>query len=268
MIKLEHVTKSYGTKTAVADLNLDIAAGELFAFLGPNGAGKTTTIKMLCGLLFPTTGRVLVGGHDIRTDGDRARLLLSYVPDLPYLYEKLTGREFLHFIADMYGMPRELGRQRVADVIELFNLKDFVDDLTERYSHGMRQRTVFASALVHEPKVLIVDEPTVGLDPKSVRQLKNLLRQQADSGTTVFLSSHSLDVVEQLADRIAIVEHGRLISCGTLEALREQAAIEGPLADVFLRLTEQAEAENTAITNGRPASSDGITLEAKSGRPN
>src|SRR5436309_10097364 len=160
MIQLDNVTKRYGNKIAVEGLSLDVPAGELFAFLGPNGAGKTTTIKMLCGLLFPTSGAVRVGGFDLRGDGGRARQLLSYVPDQPYLYEKLTGREFLHFIADMYGLPREHGRRRVAEVIDLFELTAFVDDLTESYSHGMRQRTVFASALVHDPKVLIVDEPT------------------------------------------------------------------------------------------------------------
>ena len=238
MISLDNVTKRYGPKTAVDGLSLEVAAGELFAFLGPNGAGKTTTIKMLCGLLFPTSGAVRVGGFDLRADGGRARELLSYVPDQPFLYEKLTGREFLHFIADMYGLPRDHGRRRVAEVVEQFRLAEFVDDLTERYSHGMRQRTVFASALVHEPKVLIVDEPTVGLDPRSVRQLKDLLRRQADGGVTVFLSSHSLDVVEELADRIGIVDRGRLIGCGTLEALRRQAALDGSLEDVFLKLTE------------------------------
>ncbi len=173
MIKLDRVTKQYGSKTAVHELNLDIPPGELFAFLGPNGAGKTTTIKMMCGLLYPTSGTVLIGGHDLRRDGDRARQLLSYVPDQPFLYEKLTGREFLQFIADMYGLPRDLAQVRITDVIEQFELHEFVDDLTERYSHGMRQRTVFASALVHEPQVLIVDEPTVGLDPHSVRRLKD-----------------------------------------------------------------------------------------------
>jgi ABC-2 type transport system ATP-binding protein len=258
MIKLDHVTKRYGTKTAVQDLSLDIATGELFAFLGPNGAGKTTTIKMLCGLLFPTTGSVRVGGHDLRHDGDAARRLLSYVPDLPYLYEKLTGREFLQFISDMYGLAPALGRERIENVIKTFKLGDFVDDLTERYSHGMRQRTVFASALVHEPKVLIVDEPTVGLDPKSVRQLKQVLRQLADDGTTVFLSSHSLDVVQQLADRIAIVDHGRLVACGTLEALRTEASLDGPLEDVFLRLTEPS-GDTEQSSDGTPASRDGIT---------
>src|SRR5262249_51774581 len=239
MIQLDRVTKQYGTKTAVHELSLDIGAGELFSFLGPNGAGKTTTIKMMCGLLFPTSGTVRVGGHDMATDGDRARQLLSYVPDQPYLYEKLTGREFLQFIADMYGMDRVRGRQRMEEVIRQFELDEFVDDLTERYSHGMRQRTVFAGALLHEPRVLITDEPTVGLDPKSIRQLKDLFRKQADQGVTVFLSSHSLDIVEQVADRIGIIDHGTLIGCGTLEALREQAAHEGSLEDVFLRLTEQ-----------------------------
>src|SRR5207245_9346545 len=144
------------------------------------------------------------GGHDTHRAGDEARRLIAYVPDQPFLYEKLTGREFLRFIADMYGLPRDYGRERIDHVIDLFSLKDFVDDLTERYSHGMRQRTVFAAALLHEPRVLIVDEPTVGLDPRSIRLLKDLLRREADRGTTVFLSTHSLDVAEKLADRIGI----------------------------------------------------------------
>jgi ABC-2 type transport system ATP-binding protein len=242
MIQLDRVTKTYGAKTAVNDLTLQVPEGELFAFLGPNGAGKTTTIKMLCGLLFPTAGRVLIGGHDLQTDGDRARRLLAYVPDLPFLYEKLTGREFLQFVADMYGLPRAEARRRIAEVIDLFKLRDFVDDLTERYSHGMRQRTVFASALVHGPRVLVVDEPTVGLDPRSVRELKDLLRRQADEGVTIFLSSHSLDVVEELADRIGILSQGRLIGCGPLEELRAQAKFDGSLEELFLKLTEEEEA--------------------------
>lgn len=260
MIHLDHVTKIYGAKVAVHELNLEIPAGELFAFLGPNGAGKTTTIKMLCGLLFPTSGTVRIGGHDLRRDGDRARQLLSYVPDLPFLYEKLTGREFLQFIADMYGLPADRGRQRICEVIELFELASFVDDLTERYSHGMRQRTVFAAALVHEPKVLVVDEPTVGLDPRSVRQLKNLLRRQADQGVTVFLSSHSLDVVEELADRIGIINNGKLISCGSLETLRSHAAVDGSLEEVFLTLTHPDEV-NGQLTNHSGSASNGDLLE-------
>src|ERR687885_173887 len=175
MIRLDKVTKTYGVKTAVHELSLEVGAGELFAFLGPNGAGKTTTIKMIVGLLFPTSGAVQVGGYDMRREGDRARQLLSYVPDLPFLYEKLTGREFLQFIADMYGLPPDHARGRIARVIELFGLEDFVDD------------------------------PTVGLDPRSVRLLKDLLRREADRGVTVFLSSHSLEIVEQLASRIGII---------------------------------------------------------------
>jgi len=239
MIELLDVSKRYGTKVAVDHLTLRIEPGELFAFLGPNGAGKTTTIKMIVGLLFPTAGEVRVGGFDLRRDGDKARRLISYLPDVPYLYEKLTGREFLQFIADMYGMGAAAGRKKIDEVISLFELHDFVHDLTERYSHGMRQRTVFASALLHEPKVLIVDEPTVGLDPASVRKLKNILREQSRSGTTVFLSTHSLDIVQELASRIGIIHRGRMIGCGTLESLRKQAAHDGSLEDVFLKLTEE-----------------------------
>jgi ABC-2 type transport system ATP-binding protein len=247
MIELTDVTKKYGAKTAVDRLNLRIEPGELFAFLGPNGAGKTTTIKLTCGLLFPTAGSVRVGGFDLQTNGDQARQMISYVPDQPYLYEKLTGREFLQFIADMYGLAPDLAQQRIAEMVELFGLGEFIDDLTESYSHGMKQRTVFAAALLHEPKVLIVDEPTVGLDPRSVRLLKDLLRQESKRGVTVFLSTHSLDVAQELADRIGIVESGRLISCGTLSALRQQAALDGSLEDVFLKLTQEAASEN-----GRP----------------
>jgi ABC-2 type transport system ATP-binding protein len=240
MIELIDVTKRYGSKLAVDGLSLTVPAGELFAFLGPNGAGKTTTIKMLCGLLFPTTGAVRVGGFDLQNEGDQARQLIAYVPDTPFLYEKLTGREFLQFIADMYGMSPDRARTQIEAMISTFDLDNFVDDLTERYSHGMRQRTVFASALLHEPKVLIVDEPTVGLDPKSIRLLKDLLREQAELGTTVFLSTHSLDIAQELAHRIGVVNNGRLIGCGTLTALRKQADLEGTLEEVFLKLTEES----------------------------
>jgi ABC-2 type transport system ATP-binding protein len=247
VIDIRNVTKRYGTKLAVDDLTLHVPDGELFAFLGPNGAGKTTTIKMLCGLLFPTEGELKVGGYDLKTHGDQARQLVSYVPDQPYLYEKLTGREFLQFIADLYGMPKDRGRDRIAKMIDVFHLEEFVDDLTERYSHGMRQRTVFAAALVHEPKLLIADEPTVGLDPRSIRELKTLLRQQADQGVTVFLSTHTLDIAQELADRIGIVEHGKLIGCGSLDTLRKQASLDGSLEEVFLKITEEAATENTQV---------------------
>jgi ABC-2 type transport system ATP-binding protein len=247
MIAMTDVTKRYGPKEAVQNLSLQVPAGELFAFLGPNGAGKTTTIKMLCGLLFPTTGTVRVGGFDLASQGDQARALISYVPDQPYLYEKLTGREFLQFTADLYGMPAERSREKIAEVVDLFHLEEFADDLTERYSHGMRQRTVFAAALVHEPKLLIADEPTVGLDPKSIRELKTLLRDLASGGTTVFLSTHTLDIAEELADRIDIIDRGRLIGCGTLTDLRKQAAIDGSLDDLFLKITEEATRPETVV---------------------
>ncbi|HEV3146143.1 MAG TPA: ABC transporter ATP-binding protein [Gemmataceae bacterium] len=248
MIELQNVSKRYGTKVAVEDLNLHIQPGELFAFLGPNGAGKTTTIKMICGLLFPTSGKIRVGSYDLATQGDQARLLISYLPDVPYLYEKLTGREFLQFIADMYGMERAAARHKMEEVIDQFELGEFVDDLTERYSHGMRQRTVFASALLHNPKLLIVDEPTVGLDPASVRKLKNILLELVHSGATVFLSTHSLDIVQELATRIGIIHHGRLIGCGSLESLRKQAALDGSLEEVFLKLTDEAAEEAQAVS--------------------
>lgn len=243
MIELVNVTKNYGAKVAVNDLSLHVGAGEIFAFLGPNGAGKTTTIKMMCGLLFPTAGVIRMAGFDLKDNGDRARRLISYVPDQPFLYEKLTGREVLQFIADMYAMQPARARQRIEDMIAIFGLAEFVDELTERYSHGMRQRTVFASALLHEPAVLIVDEPTVGLDPRSVRLLKDLLRLEAERGAAVFLSTHSLDIAQELADRIGVVASGRLISCGNLETLRRQAALDGSLEEVFLKLTEEDKAE-------------------------
>ncbi|MFO0851258.1 MAG: ABC transporter ATP-binding protein [Gemmataceae bacterium] len=243
MIDLRNVTKKYGPKVAVRDLTLSVPAGELFAFLGPNGAGKTTTLKMLCGLLFPTAGTVSVGGFDLRTHGDDARRLIAYVPDQPFLYEKLTGREFLRFTADLYGMDRKHADDRIARVIDLFHLDDFADDLTERYSHGMRQRTVFAAALVHEPKLLIADEPTVGLDPKSIRELKVLLREQVANGVTVLLSTHTLDIAQELADRIGVIDHGRLLALGTMADLRKQAGRDGNLEELFLQITEEAAGE-------------------------
>ncbi len=240
MIELDEVSKAYGTKVAVDRLSLRVGHGEMFAFLGPNGAGKTTTIKLMCGLLFPTAGVVRIGGYDLQSDGEKARRLISYVPDQPFVYERLTGREFLQFIAGMYGMEPAHAEQRTQEMIDTFRLRDFVDDLTQNYSHGMRQRTVFAAALLHEPRVLIVDEPTVGLDPPSVRLLKDLLRKEAERGVTVFLSTHSLDVAQELAARIGIVHNGRLVGCGTLAELRKQAALDGTLEEVFLALVEEA----------------------------
>lgn len=238
---IQQVSKQYGQQWAVRELNLVLKPGELFAFLGPNGAGKTTTIKLLCGLLRPTVGTIEVDGYNLATQGLQARAAMSYVPDLPFCYEHLTAREFLELAADLHGMDKQLAAQRMDEVIRLFELEKFIDQLTERFSHGMRQRTVFAAAMLPEPKLLITDEPTVGLDPRSVRQLKDILRNHTSKGNTVFLSSHSLDVVEQLADRIGIILGGKLIGCGTLEELRSQASHNGPLEDVFLKLTQTEE---------------------------
>jgi ABC-2 type transport system ATP-binding protein len=239
MIELIHVSKKYGAKLAVNDLHLTIGGGEMFAFLGPNGAGKTTTIKMMCGLLFATSGVIRIAGFDLEKNGAEARQHISYVPDTPFLYEKLTGREILHFIADMYQMPADKAACRIEEMIELFDLFTFVDDLTQNYSHGMRQRTVFASALLHEPLVLIVDEPTVGLDPRSIRLLKDVLRDETKRGTTVFLSTHSLDIAQELSDRIGVISQGKLIGCGSLDELRQRADLNGTLEEVFLKLTQE-----------------------------
>ena len=210
MIELRGVTKRFGTKCAVDRLDLEVRAGELFAFLGPNGAGKTTTIKMICGLLAPSAGTVRVGGFD--ASSQQARQLLGYVPDQPYLYDKLTGREFLRFVVEMYGLERRRAAERIDELIETFEMGDYVDELCENYSQGMKQRVVFASALVHDPKVLVVDEPLVGLDPRSARIVKDLFVAQARSGCAVLMSTHLLAIAEELADRIGIVDHGRMLA--------------------------------------------------------
>ncbi len=235
MIELRGVTKNFGRKRAVDGLDLTVAAGELFAFLGPNGAGKTTTIKMVCGLLAPTSGIVTVGGHP--STSREARQLVAYVPDQPYLYDKLTGREFLRFVVEMYGMERRSASRRIDDLVATFEMQDYIDELCESYSHGMKQRVVFASALVHEPKVLIVDEPLVGLDPRSARIVKDLFVTQARSGVAVLMSTHLLSIAEELADTIGIINQGRMLLKGSLAEVREGSQMEGPLEDLFLRLT-------------------------------
>jgi ABC-2 type transport system ATP-binding protein len=235
MIELCGVTKRFGAKVAVDQLDLRVRAGELFAFLGPNGAGKTTTLKMVCGLLSPHAGIVRVGGHTAASQ--EARQLLAYVPDQPFLYEKLTGREFLRFVVEMYGLDPRITARRTAELIETFEMADFIDDLCETYSQGMKQRLVFASALVHDPKYLVVDEPLVGLDPRSGRIVKDLFLAQARAGVAVLMSTHLLSIAEELADTIGIVDHGRMLAEGSLADLRERVQSSGPLEDLFLQLT-------------------------------
>jgi ABC-2 type transport system ATP-binding protein len=235
MIELSGVTKRFGTKCAVDRLDLEVRTGEIFAFLGPNGAGKTTTIKMICGLLSPNAGTVQIGGFD--ASSQQARQLLGYVPDQPYLYDKLSGREFLKFVVEMYGLDRHRAAQRIDELIETFEMGDYIDELCESYSQGMKQRVVFASALVHDPRVLVVDEPLVGLDPRSARIVKDLFLTHARKGAAVLMSTHLLAIAEELADRIGIVDHGRMLAVGTLEELRGRAQHRGPLEELFLKLT-------------------------------
>jgi len=242
MIEFDHVSRSYGAKVAVADLSLAIPRGELFALLGPNGAGKTTTIRMLVGLLQPSRGTVRVCGHDVVRDPRSAHLRLGYVPDEPCLYDKLTGREFLWFIADMFGMPRHAAAPRIDREIEHFELGDFADDLAESYSLGMKQRLVFAASLLHDPDVLVLDEPMVGLDPRTVRIVKDLLAARTAEGMTVFMSTHTLAMAEEMADRLGIMVRGRLRFLGTVAELRDQMAVESPtLEQLYLELTSGRE---------------------------
>ena len=238
MIEFDHVTRRYGLKTAVDDLSLAIPRGELFALLGPNGAGKTTTIKMLVGLLRPSHGHVRVCGHDLVSDSRAAHMHLGYVPDEPCLYDKLTAREFLRFIADMYGIPRHQAAKRIDREIECFELQEFADDLAENYSLGMKQRLVFAAAFIHDPDVIVLDEPMVGLDPRSVRIVKDLLKARTAEGMTVFMSTHTRAMAEEMADRMGIMVRGNLRFLGTVAELREQMAIESTsLEHLYLELT-------------------------------
>lgn len=238
MIQLEGVAKSYGSKRAVTDLSLEVRAGEVFAFLGANGAGKTTTIKMLVGLLLPDAGRLHLGGHDVVAEPREASRIVGYVPDQPYLYDKLTGREFLQFVADMHGMESGDARASIDEQVSLFRLEDFVDRLAEVYSHGMKQRLVFAAALVHRPRVIILDEPMVGLDPLHMRVVKDRLRELADAGTTVFMSTHTLPLAEEIADRIGVIKEGCLQFVGSVASLREQRQqAHESLEKLFLDMT-------------------------------
>jgi len=237
MIEFDHVTRTYGPKPAVTDLSLAIPRGELFALLGPNGAGKTTTIKMLVGLLRPSRGVVRICGHDLVKEARSAHLHTGYVPDEPTLYDKLTGREFLWFIADMFGMPRHLAEQKIDREIDHFELAEFADDLSESYSLGMKQRLVFAAALLHDPDVLVLDEPMVGLDPRSVRIVKDLLKSLTQLGMTVFMSTHTLAMAEEMADRVGIMVRGQLRFLGTIAELRAQVAMETSLENLYLELT-------------------------------
>jgi ABC-2 type transport system ATP-binding protein len=245
------LTKRYGTLTAVEDLDLEVAPGELFGFLGPNGAGKTTTIRMLVGLLRPTSGTARVAGYDILAEPERAKARIGYVPDAATLYDKLSAREFLQFSGDLYHVEPGLRDRRIDALLQLFSLKDRERDFLSGFSRGMRQKVSLAAALLHDPQVLFLDEPTVGLDPQSARQMKDILQDVCKEGKTVFFSTHILEIAERMCTRLAIIDHGRLVAVGSLEDLRRQVGSDGQsLEQIFLQLTGSHEEDVGAVLRG------------------
>jgi ABC-2 type transport system ATP-binding protein len=236
-IKTAGLTKKFGGLTAVENLELEIKFGEIFAFLGPNGAGKTTTVKLLTGLLRPTSGSAAVGGFDIQKNPIEAKRAAGLVSDEPFVYQYLSGFEFMRFVGDIYGVPAAEQKERIPELLEMFELRNWSGELVETYSHGMKQKLVIASVLLHEPKVLILDEPLVGLDPKSARLVKDILMKLSERGVAVFMCTHVLEIAEKLAHRVAIIQRGKLIALETVEELRARARTQGNLEDIFLELT-------------------------------
>lgn len=240
MIRITNLTKRFGGFSAVNDISLEVKKGEIFAFLGTNGAGKTTTIRMMTGVLLPTSGTVEIGGFDIQRNPIEAKMLMGVIPDRPYIYGKLTGREFLTFMADLYLVERSIAAKRIDELLLVFGLSEWQNELIDGYSHGMKQRLLTCAAQVHNPPVLIVDEPMVGLDPRGAKLLKDTFRAKADAGLTIFMSTHSLPVAEEIADRLAIIRKGQIIAVGTLEDLYAQAkGSVSDLEEIFLQLVEE-----------------------------
>jgi len=241
MIEIRNLTKKYSDLTAVNSINIDVSPGEIFGFLGMNGAGKTTTIKMMTGILRPSSGTIKICGHDIVKDGREAKSVTGYIPDRPHLYNKLTGREFLYFVAELYALPHKSYETRIDEVIEEYSLSSWQDELIESYSHGMKQRLATCAALLHNPRVLILDEPMVGLDPHGAKLLKDAMRRYAQAGMTIFLSTHSLNVAEEVADRLAIIHKGSILTVGSLDDIKNQnGASHYNLEEIFLELTSGA----------------------------
>jgi ABC-2 type transport system ATP-binding protein len=239
MIELINLTKTYKGIAAVDRVSLHVDRGRIFGFLGPNGAGKTTTIRMMAGVLKPTGGRVIINGMDLARKPAAVKKCVGFIPDRPFLYEKLTGKEFLQFVAGLYELDHApQTRRRMGRLLELFDLHHWAEELIESYSHGMKQRLVMCAALLHEPRVIIVDEPTVGLDPGAIRLVKNIFKNEAQRGTTVFMSTHSLEVAQEICEEIAIIREGKIIATGTPEDLKRQAGLEGNLESIFLKITE------------------------------
>jgi len=242
MIEIKNLSKRYGKLAAVDNLTLEVAAGEIFGFLGPNGAGKTTTIRCMMGILKATSGQVLLNGHNVVSDAQKAKAISGFIPDRPFIYEKLSGSEFLQFVGKLHGVdPARLSR-RSAELLDHLELTSWKDELVESYSHGMKQRLVVCSALIHDPTILVIDEPMVGMDPKGARTLKDLFCALAKNGTAVFLSTHSISVAEEICHRIGIIRKGRLISCGTMSEIHAQTDRgNGSLESAFLELTREQE---------------------------
>jgi ABC-2 type transport system ATP-binding protein len=242
MIELHHLRKTFGSFVAVDDVTLSIPSGEFFGFLGPNGAGKTTTIKMMTGLFTPTAGRIEINGFDVVQQPQEAKSTFGYIPDHPYLYDKLTGREFIYYMGGLYRMEKNDLKENVDRVIDLLELASWVDKKTEDYSQGMRQRVTFAAAFVHRPKTVIIDEPMVGLDPRSARIVKDSLKKMANEGASIFMSTHILEMAEELCDRIGIINKSRIIFLDTKENLHlHKTKYDGNLESVFLELTKESD---------------------------
>ena len=238
MIRVEGLTKRYGNFVAVDNIDLHVSKGSIFGFLGPNGAGKTTTLRIIAGIMRPTKGRITLGGDDVVDNPMAAKRRLGFIPDRPFVYEKLTGAEFLRFVAALYQQDGEIVERRIDELLDVFELTQWKNELVESYSHGMRQKLIISSALIHRPEVIVVDEPMVGLDPKAARLLKDSFRQFVDRGGTVLMSTHTLEVAEAMCERIAIIQQGKIVAQGTMEELRQQtAAGDASLEDLFLKLT-------------------------------
>ena len=253
MIRLEGLTKHYGSFVAVNNIALHVPKGVLYGFLGPNGAGKTTTLRMIAGILRPTAGNVLLGGDDVHTNALVAKRRLGFIPDRPFVYDKLTGAEFLRFVAGLYGQDGDGVERRMDELLEVFELSEWKNELVEAYSHGMRQKLIISSALIHRPEVIVVDEPMVGLDPRAARLLKDIFRQFVDRGGTVLMSTHTLEIAEAMCDRLAIIQNGKIVASGTMADIREQTATGGHvgLEELFLKLTGGVHARELAEVLGK-----------------
>ncbi len=239
IIELINLTKRYKGLRAVDSISLKVREGIVFGFLGPNGAGKTTTLRMMAGILQPSEGKIIINNMDIKENPEGIKRITGFIPDRPFIYEKLTGLEFLRFIVGLYGLKGVMDlEKRIMELLETFELSHWCDELVESYSHGMKQRLVMCSALLHDPKVLIVDEPMVGLDPRGARLVKDIFKNEAKKGKTLFVSTHSLDIAQEICDEVAIIQTGRITAMGTPDELKTKAGVDGNLENVFLKLTE------------------------------